>query len=79
MKDVSDKNQPHEAGILRLSIDKATWSLGWRPGLGFADDGASRTAGWYKTFYQNSAAIHARRPARMTSPHILKPVLVHEP
>jgi CDP-glucose 4,6-dehydratase len=32
--DVGDPNAPHEAGILRLSIDKALWNLGWNPGWG---------------------------------------------
>ena len=31
--DASDPRQPHEAGVLRLSIDKAIHQLGWRPAV----------------------------------------------
>jgi len=49
-RDVSDPNQPHEAAVLRLSIDKAVAKLGWRPRWRLADT-IDRTAGWYRTFF----------------------------
>ena len=49
-QDASDPHQPHEAGVLRLSIDKAVCELGWRPrwNLGQA---VSHAATWYKSYY----------------------------
>ncbi len=44
--DASDPNAPHEAGLLRLSIDRAVARLGWRPVWDF-DLTVSRTADWY--------------------------------
>jgi CDP-glucose 4,6-dehydratase len=49
-KDVSDPAAPHEAGILRLSIDKATWLLGWKPRWNL-EQTVARTAGWYRAYY----------------------------
>ena len=48
-EDLSDsqKNAPHEAGILKLSWDKAQHYLGWNPGWDFGET-VSRTALWYK-------------------------------
>ena len=45
-KDVSNPNAPHEAGLLRLAIDKAVSRLGWRPVWDFAET-VARTADWY--------------------------------
>jgi CDP-glucose 4,6-dehydratase len=52
--DVGDPNQPHEAGLLRLNVDKAINQLGWRPrwGVGEAVD---RTAHWYRQFYRQGS------------------------
>ena len=50
-KDTSDKNHPHEAGILRLSIDKATWALRWRP-IWDLQQTVDRTANWYRRYYE---------------------------
>ena len=50
MKTLLDATQPgalHEAGLLRLSIDKAVGRLGWQPVWQFAET-AARTAAWYK-------------------------------
>ncbi len=52
-KDVSDHNQPHEAGVLRLSIDKAIHQLSWRPRWGVAE-ATARTAGWYRRFHRRN-------------------------
>jgi CDP-glucose 4,6-dehydratase len=46
-KDVSDRNQPHEAGILQLDISKARELLGWNPKLN-ARKSIDWTIDWYK-------------------------------
>ena len=53
-KDVSDAVAPHEAGLLRLSIDKAVSRLGWRPVWDFAGT-VARTADWYAAVTSGSA------------------------
>ncbi len=40
-------DQPHEAGLLSLSIDKACDELGWRPLWGFGTT-VERTVSWYR-------------------------------
>jgi CDP-glucose 4,6-dehydratase len=46
-QDISDSNQPHEAGLLKLDINKAMKALNWKPKLNAAD--AIRwTVEWYK-------------------------------
>ena len=49
-QDVSDPNQLHEAGVLRLCIDKALHQLGWRPRWNVAE-AIRRTADWFRRFY----------------------------
>ena len=44
---VSDPDAPHEAGLLRLAIDRAVTRLGWRPVWNF-DETVARTADWYR-------------------------------
>jgi len=46
-EDLSAPGQPHEASILRLSIEKAGWELGWRPRW-TCGEMVARTAQWYK-------------------------------
>jgi CDP-glucose 4,6-dehydratase len=46
---VSDQGRPHEAEILRLSIDKAIWQLGWKPGWG-VEETFRRAAEWYRAY-----------------------------
>ncbi|MDD4018331.1 MAG: CDP-glucose 4,6-dehydratase [Kiritimatiellae bacterium] len=46
-EDRSDPSQPHEASILRLSIEKAGWALNWRPRWS-CDEMVRRTAQWYR-------------------------------
>jgi CDP-glucose 4,6-dehydratase len=41
----------HEAGLLKLNIDKALHYLGWQPTLNFSET-ATYTSDWYKEFYQ---------------------------
>ena len=48
--DRHDVNAPHEAGLLRLSIDKATARLGWAPRWHF-DETFRRTVEWYRAFH----------------------------
>jgi len=45
--DVHDPAGSHEAGMLRLSIDKACHRLGWAPRWGFRES-IERTAAWYR-------------------------------
>jgi len=47
--DVSDTNNPHEANVLRLSIDKALWQLDWRP-CWSVHETLRRTAQWYRRY-----------------------------
>ena len=49
-QDVSDPQAPHEAGALRLCIDKAVDQLAWRPRWSVAE-AVRRTAEWYRRFY----------------------------
>ena len=49
-EDKSDPNAPHEAGILRLAIDKAMTELNWRPRWDFRTT-VQRTAEWYQDYY----------------------------
>jgi CDP-glucose 4,6-dehydratase len=51
--DASDGPNPREANILRLSIDKALWNLGWKPGWEVADV-LRETARWYRNYQENS-------------------------
>lgn len=44
----------HEAGVLRLSVDKAVYELGWQPGWNVLQ-AVTRTAAWYRAFYQGGA------------------------
>ena len=46
--DQSAPDQPHEASILRLSIEKAGWELGWHPRWS-CDEMVKRTAHWYRS------------------------------
>ncbi|QEC65960.1 CDP-glucose 4,6-dehydratase [Panacibacter ginsenosidivorans] len=46
-KDISDHNQPHEAGLLKLDITKAIKELNWKPKLNAAK-AIEWTINWYK-------------------------------
>ncbi len=48
-RDVSHDHQMHEAGILRLAIDKAMWELDWRPRWPIHET-LRRTVEWYKHY-----------------------------
>jgi len=45
--DVTRSDAPHEAGLLKLNIDKAMERLDWRPVWPFAET-VARTAAWYR-------------------------------
>jgi CDP-glucose 4,6-dehydratase len=53
--EVSNHN-PHEAGLLKLDITKATNELNWKPVLD-AQTAVERTINWYKNFYNNKSAL----------------------
>jgi CDP-glucose 4,6-dehydratase len=52
-KDASLGEQPHEAQMLRLSIDKAVTLLGWRPRWPVRE-AVRRAAVWYRRFYEQA-------------------------
>lgn len=54
-KDVSASVNPHEAGILRLCIDKALAELDWRPRWDLAES-TQRTVAWYRHYYAQPEA-----------------------
>jgi CDP-glucose 4,6-dehydratase len=45
------ENEPHEADMLRLSIDKASYGLGWRPAWTF-EETVNRTVHWYSRYFE---------------------------
>jgi len=55
--DRHDPAAPHEAGLLRLGIDKATTRLGWAPRWRF-EETIRRTVAWYRAHHDG-----ARGPA----------------
>jgi CDP-glucose 4,6-dehydratase len=48
--------EPHEAGLLKLDISKATGALGWRPRY-TADEAIQHTLKWYKTYNEQPDTI----------------------
>ncbi len=58
-RDMSDRSQPHEAGILRLSVEKATWLLGWRPTWDLQQT-VEWTARWYRSYYYGQSSVSMR-------------------
>jgi CDP-glucose 4,6-dehydratase len=52
--DRHDPAAPHEAGLLRLSIDKAQARLGWTPRWRF-DETFRRTVEWYRAFHAGAS------------------------
>lgn len=47
-EDTSDANQPHEAGLLQLDIEKARKELNWQPQLN-SSEAIAWTVDWYKS------------------------------
>ena len=54
--DAGDPSLPREANILRLSIDKALWQLGWRPRWTI-DDVLRHTAHWYRQHHEGRGSM----------------------
>lgn len=52
--DQHDPHAPHEAGLLRLDIGKATSRLGWAPRWSF-DETFRRTVEWYRAFHAGAS------------------------
>jgi len=50
------KNQPHEAGLLKLDISKAITEIGWVP-KNNASKAVETTISWYKQFFSNKQVI----------------------
>jgi len=59
---------PHEAGVLKLDINKAIKELGWKPILD-AKVAVERTINWYKNFYNN---IPANKLMELDIEHYIK-------
>lgn len=53
-QDRRDSHAPHEAGLLRLSIEKAHARLGWSPRWDF-EQTINATVAWYRAFHRAAA------------------------
>lgn len=51
-----NSDNPHEAGLLKLDITKATTELDWKPVLN-AQTAVELTINWYKNFYKSNTAM----------------------
>ena len=51
-----NSNNPHEAGLLKLDINKALNDLNWKPIL-TAQAAVELTINWYKNYYNKKTAI----------------------
>ena len=49
-REAPDPDQPYEAGILRLAIEKALWRLRWRPEWDVRE-ALRQTARWYRRYF----------------------------
>ncbi|MBM4089311.1 MAG: CDP-glucose 4,6-dehydratase [Planctomycetes bacterium] len=56
--DASAPNQPHEATILRLAVDKAIWLLGWKPCWDTRET-IRRTVQWYRDYHSGDCDMRA--------------------
>jgi CDP-glucose 4,6-dehydratase len=54
--DASRQDDPPEAGILRLAIDKAIWKLNWRPAWDVTET-LRQTVRWYREFHHVHPAM----------------------
>lgn len=64
-KDISDKNEPHEAGLLNVNIEKAASILQWKPKWTFKES-VENTINWYKRYYLGlNAELVTREQIRM--------------
>jgi CDP-glucose 4,6-dehydratase len=55
---VEDKNQPHEAGLLKLDISKVIAEMNWKPNMN-AVESVEQTIDWYKIFHNSPSMIVA--------------------
>ena len=51
-RDVSEKSNVYEAGLLKLNCDKALFDLKWKP-LNFQQT-VKMTADWYKCYFEEN-------------------------
>lgn len=51
-----NKNNPHEAGLLKLDCSKARMKLNWK-NIWSSDTTFAKTAEWYRRFYEEGAVI----------------------
>jgi len=56
--DASDADNPPEAHVLRLAIDKALWELDWRP-VWQVDEVLERTAAWFRRYHTGETDMQA--------------------
>jgi len=56
--DTSAAGEPREANILRLSIDKALWRLGWQPAWDIHET-LRQTARWYQAYLEESGSMQS--------------------
>ncbi len=56
--DVSNPDDPPEANILRLAIDKAIWQLDWRPGWDVTET-LKQTVAWYQAYHEGATDMRA--------------------
>jgi CDP-glucose 4,6-dehydratase len=54
--DASDPSQPHEAGLLRLSVEKARFELGWRPRWS-VEEAVAQTVAWYRRYFDEPTRL----------------------
>lgn len=59
-KDVSNPNEPHEANLLNLSIEKAHHKLGWSPVWNF-EETINKSIEWYKNVHHSNSSEIARK------------------
>jgi len=55
-KNTSAEHQPHEAGLLKLDINKASVELGWSPKYN-AQTAIDKTIAWYKNYVTNPEEV----------------------
>jgi CDP-glucose 4,6-dehydratase len=55
-----ERDQPHEAGLLKLDINKASDVLGWRPRWN-SNEAIKRTIQWYKDVREGAEGAEAVR------------------
>ncbi len=58
-EDASESESPHEAGMLRLAIEKACTQLGWTPRWGLPET-VQHTAAWYRAHHDGLRATALR-------------------